>query len=107
MRLIASLAEHALTATRERTYPPVGRFPDRQAHIIAALLARAYHNLTGREPGYTVPTDTTKSYDRRLIGKVVAGDWGQFIENIFKALGVKRAVTHTVRRGKHGFHRKN
>ncbi len=107
VQLVALLARHTLKRTSGYYYPSIGRLPDRQAHIIADLLATAYRDLTGREPGYTVPTETTKSYDLRLAGKVISGEWGLFVEKIFKALGLKRAVVHTVRRGKYGFRHKN
>jgi hypothetical protein len=109
MRLVALLAEHALTWVNERNYPQVGRPPDRQAHIIADLLATAYHDLTGRKPTRTTPTDTSQSHDPRLVGKAV-GEWPSLVEKIFAALGVERAAwwdaVRTVREEKRGLGRR-
>ncbi len=90
MRLLAWLARDALTRAERRDYPPVGRPPHRQAHIIARDLARAYRELTGRETTATTPTDATKSYVGRE-GKA-AGDWVSFVERNFAALGIERAA---------------
>jgi len=94
MRLVASLAEHALTRVSERNYPPIGRYPDRQAHTIADLLAAAYRDLTGREP-----KATTITYgDRR--GKAT-GDYVRFVESVFDAMGIKRAAWSDALRAGH------
>jgi hypothetical protein len=110
MRLIAVLAERARTKVGKRNYPlkkGIGRYADRQANIILGLLAATYFDLTGREPGYTVPTDTTKTYNLRLVGKVFGGDWGALIKKIFEALNIERSVNHAVRRGKRGLSARN